>query len=306
MALDFSDASLSGGGSSAAAGSAGLGTAGVAGSAPTGTGGNAGDLAGTGGSGGSSGGAPDATGGAAPDGSVDAKDPKDAAPDALCPSGGTALTFDGVSSRVTMPGTTLPTGDKARTVELWMKVKPMTPDWSPNHTVFEYGGTNTGTAFGVDMDMLPMMEVYVHPATTSLFFATGITQDQWFHLAVTYDGTNLRAFINGVEKGAKMMTANLATTMTPLNIGCSGTARYFFSGSIDELRVWNVARSGTEILQTMSLRLTGNEAGLVGYWRFDEGTGPAARDATSGGNQATLMGTTLPQWGASGVTLECP
>jgi hypothetical protein len=275
---------------------------------------------GNGGSGGAGGGAEaGGSGGATIDASIDvpqvdaaidvteaeAAPPRDALADALCPTGGTALAFDGVASWLSIPGTALPTANKPRTLEVWMKIKPMAPDWSPGHTVFQYGGSGTGAGFGVDMDMFPMMELYVHPASTSLLFASGITQEEWFHLAATYDGMQLKAFVNGVDKGTKKMTAALATTMTPLTAG-GANARYFFSGSIDELRVWNVARTATEIQSTMSVRLTGREAGLVGYWRFDEGTGTTAKDATTGGNDATLSGTTLPKWGTSGVPLHCP
>jgi len=304
---DFLEGGISAGGSSSG-GSGGLGTAGRSGSA-SGSGTSTMAGGGSGGSGGSSvvdasGGAPptDASGDMAQAGGAGARD---AAPDVLCPSGGMALTFDGVSSRLTIPGGALPAGNRARTIELWMKIKAAAPEWSPNHTVFEYGAANAAQGFGLDMDMFPMMEVYVHPASSSLVFAAGITQEQWFHVAATYDANNLRAFINGVEKGTKMLAANLATTTTPLNVG-AGNARYFFNGSIDEVRVWSVARTGLEILRTMSMRLMGNEAGLVGYWRFDDGNGNTARDVTPAGNHATLTGTTLPQWSPSGVTLGCP
>src|SRR5258706_13565861 len=121
------------------------------------------------------------------------------------------------------------------------------------------------------MDSVPMMELYVHPSATVLFFSTGITQKKWFHSATRYDGTTMRAFIDGVEKGTKAMTAPLATTTTPLSIGGAETGRYFFSGSIDELRVWSVARTGPDIQRTMSTRLTGSEAGLVRARRFHAG-----------------------------------
>jgi hypothetical protein len=288
------------------------------------TGGTAGQ--GAGGATGGSGGGPEAGGtagaaGSTVDASIEASQldatveaaveaeagaPRDALADALCPTGGgTSLTFDGVASWLSIPGMALPTGNKPRTFELWMKVKTTAPDWSPSHTVFQYGGSGTGAGFGVDMDAYPMMELYVHPASTSLLFSAGITQEEWFHLAATYDGMQLKAFVNGVDKGTKKMTAALATTMTPLTAG-GANARYFFSGSIDELRVWNVARTGAEIQATMSIRLTGHEPGLIGYWRFDEASGTAAKDATSSGNDATLSGTTLPKWGTSGAPLHCP
>ena len=324
--LDFS-AGGSGGASTATGamgGSAGFG--GWAGAAQAGSAGKGGSSGGRGGSSGSSGAGGSAAGGdgspfdasaggradgAVPDvvevGAADAgvEASRDVVPDVFCAGGGTALSFDGVSSRVTIPGAALPIANKARTVEMWMKVKPAAPDWSANHTVFEYGGDGAGEAFAADMDAFPMMELYAHPAATSLFFATGVTQETWFHFAATYDGTTMRAFIGGVEKGSKAMTAALVTTMTTLNVG-GANGRKYFSGSIDELRVWSAARTVDEIKSTMSVRLTGSEPGLVGYWRFDEGMGATARDATAGGHNATLVGTTLPAWGPSGVTLGCP
>jgi hypothetical protein len=57
---------------------------------------------------------------------------------------------------------------------------------------------------------------------------------------------------------------------------------------MDEVRVWNVARTAAQIQGTMRMRLVGNEAGLVGYWRFDDGTGTTARDNTASANNGSL------------------
>lgn len=51
-----------------------------------------------------------------------------------------------------------------------------------------------------------------------------------------------------------------------------------FNGKIDEVRVWNVVRSKDEIYESMHGTLIGDEYGLVGYWRLDEGTGQVAYD----------------------------
>ena len=55
----------------------------------------------------------------------------------------------------------------------------------------------------------------------------------------------------------------------------------------DEIRIWNLARSATEIQQAMDGSLSGSEKGLVGYWNFDDGT---ADDLSANGHDGDLKG----------------
>jgi hypothetical protein len=55
---------------------------------------------------------------------------------------------------------------------------------------------------------------------------------------------------------------------------------YLFGGDLDEVRVWNVARSVEDVRRDNWRRLRGNEEGLVGYWNFDE----SARDLSPNNN----------------------
>jgi hypothetical protein len=322
------------GGSPGASGGAGP-SVGSGGAEPVGTGGSnvssggAGPVGagGSGGAGSSTGGASGAdvdasTGGRAGAGgqggsaTADASDvfdagspPKDAPPDVPCPGAGTALSFNRTASQyVLIPAAALPTGNSARTIEMWVLNKSPIANWAPDHTLWEHGGTTALTVFAMDFDNVAgprQMELYVNPAANSYFFDSGMGQDTWFHVAGTYDGANkTHAFINGVEIGTGFTVSGPLATPTnmPLYVG-SGTLRSYFTGSIDEVRIWNVARTATQIAQDMHFRLVGNEPGLVGYYRFDEGSGTTARDATSRGNNGTL--TNGPTYGASGVALGC-
>ena len=56
----------------------------------------------------------------------------------------------------------------------------------------------------------------------------------------------------------------------------------FFDGHIDELRVWNAARTPEELAATMYTRVN-REYGLVGNWRFDDATGTVAEDSAGRG-----------------------
>ncbi|NIP24303.1 MAG: hypothetical protein GWN67_08370, partial [Phycisphaerae bacterium] len=58
-------------------------------------------------------------------------------------------------------------------------------------------------------------------------------------------------------------------------------ANEHFKGSIDDVRIWNVARSGDQIKEYMNRSLTGSEGGLVGYWKFDIDEGDTVNNSTA-------------------------
>jgi uncharacterized delta-60 repeat protein len=118
--------------------------------------------------------------------------------------------------------------------------------------------------------------------------------DTWTHVAVTYDNGQVRAYIDGhlVHSATAAGTIGDAyAAMNDLTIGGRQNATdQRFVGLIDEVRVWNIARSAAEIDAAHAQSLVGNEAGLMGYWRFDEASGPTAADASGNGNDGTLGG----------------
>jgi hypothetical protein len=78
---------------------------------------------------------------------------------------------------------------------------------------------------------------------------------------------------------------------TPLFIGKDGlTKTEAFKGSIDNLRLWNIARTDEQIAEFRTLPLEGTEEGLIGYWKFDDGCNQFACDLSQNGNDGYLMG----------------
>lgn len=95
--------------------------------------------------------------------------------------------------------------------------------------------------------------------------------NHWHHLAFTFDGTWLKLYINGVLINSRQLETPQATqvTETVLTIGSfSEDERYF--GSLDEVRLWNTARSQSQIENFMCQSLPTPQNGLVGYWKFDD------------------------------------
>jgi large repetitive protein len=72
-----------------------------------------------------------------------------------------------------------------------------------------------------------------------------------------------------------------------------------WTGTIDEIRVWDRNLTREEITDSMNRPLAGNEDGLAGYWRFDTGSGRIVADQTGRGNDAVMEPNTskkYPTW----------
>lgn len=119
----------------------------------------------------------------------------------------------------------------------------------------------------------------------------------WHHVAGTYNGDKIRVYIDGVQ----VRSVNFKGTIDPsvdydLKIGRiaddSTLEKRFWHGSIDEVRIWNEARSTNEINNNRNLHIdTSNINNLVGYWRLNDGGGNVIHDMGSGGNSGTLINT---------------
>jgi hypothetical protein len=105
----------------------------------------------------------------------------------------------------------------------------------------------------------------------------------WSHLAFTYEAAggenNFKLYLNGQLIGQMNAAGNLATGDGLFFTGLYGI------WEVAELRLWNVARSGTEIFAYMNRTLAGNEPGLNAYYTFNNTT----KDLTGHGNDGLLM-----------------
>src|SRR5690606_16219978 len=105
----------------------------------------------------------------------------------------------------------------------------------------------------------------------------------------TYDAANttMRIFLNGQQ--AAIFTDVTGTILPGIEAPTIGAIRQQgeikgpFSGNIDEVQLWNIARSPAEIAQDYNRALVGTEPGLLGYWKLNEHVGSQALDSGPGG-----------------------
>jgi hypothetical protein len=144
--------------------------------------------------------------------------------------------------------------------------------------------------------------LYQHSANDYIYFTSGanyfnplsvLKVNQWNHIALTYNGdqTTSKLYVNGTLFNISIQTPSTVGIGALSDFMIAGTPSYF-DGLIDDIRVWNVARTQEEIQRDTNRELIGTEEGLVGYWKFNEGSGTIAQDSTSNNNDGTIYGAT--------------
>jgi len=196
------------------------------------------------------------------------------------------LNFNGVNQSASgSPISGLATGSTPHTIEAWLKptLAPSGREWAlllgnagagAHHWLIQPNGVTQIGVFNGNQ---------VNPVLQS---------NVWTHLAATYDGTTLSVYTNGVLAGTNATSFNLAGVS--LNLGQAVAGESYYGGAMDEVRVWNVARTAAQIQAAYNTTLTGNEPGLLAYFRMDEGTGSVLNDTS--GHTNNLMTVGSPAW----------
>ena len=220
----------------------------------------------------------------------------------------TAVDFDAIDDRVTVDDSPSLSPTAAITVEAWVH-----PDGLPTTN-----GSIRYIAIKSQAYMLRMERVsdqvrfaffvygdgsygpFVHSG--ALTIAAGTT----YHVVGTYDGSQLRLYINGAEQASTPRTVTINDSLHPLFLGSWG-ANHLWDGRLDEIAIYNRALSPTEVSehqQAGSSVVSGYPEsvladGPAGYWRLGESSGTGAADSSGNGNDGAYVGS--PGLGAPGL-----
>lgn len=175
-----------------------------------------------------------------------------------------ALNFDGVDDEVMSQNAISIGGSEARTVELWAKYATDAPD---NCLLFSWGSSGTGSEFGLTSSQ---RQLQFFGGGTADFTTSYIIDDNWHHYAVTYNGSVVKIYVDGVLIDNQPRT--LTTETAPFHLGYGNIpAVYAFKGEMDEFRIWDRALCQAEIVNNMNCQLKGTESNLVTYYPFNQG-----------------------------------
>jgi alpha-tubulin suppressor-like RCC1 family protein/phosphoheptose isomerase len=204
-----------------------------------------------------------------------------------------ALNFDGFDDLVKVPPTSVinTTSQNKRTVEVSFRVVDKSIS-SRKQVLWEEGGTANGLNLYIYNGSLYVGLYSVSNGWNGVWLSTSaINNNQWHHVALVYDGTistdRLLAYLDGVQFGSANSSVNLGTILAQhasdngvgglTNSGkfhdgnITASTGHSFQGDIDEVRVWNTARTASELSATLATTLNGSETGLRLYYTFNQG-----------------------------------
>ena len=128
---------------------------------------------------------------------------------------------------------------------------------------------------------------YLSGSPTQIFFDSGkIPVNDWTHIAVTFDGTSRKHYIDGELVGTRAESGDLPNTTQEIRIGSDVAFANSPTGAIDEVRFWNVGLTRDQIRANINKRITTAQPGLVAVYHLDAN----GNDAIAGHN-GTVTGT---------------
>ncbi|MFT3866771.1 MAG: hypothetical protein QM729_21120 [Solirubrobacterales bacterium] len=125
----------------------------------------------------------------------------------------------------------------------------------------------------------------------------------WSHLALTWDGSRLRLYVDGHLIDSK---AGVPPEVTEGNLVIGGGTEYggYFDGRIDEVRIYDRALAAGEVDTDMETPISTSKRAPVAAYSFDEGEGTTVEDLTGDGHTATIEGAEWTEHGRYGEAME--
>jgi len=196
---------------------------------------------------------------------------------------GAAASFDGTNDRIDVADSNSLDLTSGMTLEAW--VRPTANSSYRTVVLKEVSGELAYSLYAADSDHGTRSSGWVRVASAS-HYADGtnaLPLNVYSHIAVTYNGSALVFYVNGVATRSTAVTGNIQTSSMPVRIGGNTIWGEYFQGQIDELRVYNRALSQSEI-QIDMVTPVGSGSGSA------DTTGPTIA-LTAPSNGATVSGT---------------
>ena len=194
--------------------------------------------------------------------------------------------LNGTSEWINFPNTANVAFPNIFTLEAWVK-----QEHQQTAKIVQKGDWD-GFSLGVDLYHGWMTSACnAEMAATNVMWGKGQpVLNKWYHLTATFDGSNLKLYVDGVLDNSATVSGGLHVNGRTINIGSDNGNQKFFKGNLDNVSVWTVALQPADIVKTIDNGINGSENGLLACWKFNEGSGTTVHNAAPVVHDGTLAG----------------
>ncbi|NBW18433.1 MAG: LamG domain-containing protein, partial [Caulobacteraceae bacterium] len=212
-----------------------------------------------------------------------------------------SLLFDGNGDYVNTGVTTIAgvglfaTSTSVWSIEFWFNSTAFAATGSADYLINRSAGPNSSRTFQIRVNDTGNIISFVRGSSTTLATSTTAPLDSWNHLALTWNGTNAYAYLNGgATIAVSVGTAAEQTSEFIVFGGDNNSNVVSYNGYLSDIRIWNTARTQTQIQTNRSQRIYG-QSGLIGYWKLNEATGSTIAYDSLGNINAPVTGAGFTQ-----------
>ena len=165
---------------------------------------------------------------------------------------GSGLMFNGNNSLITIADAASLHLTTGFTLEAWVNPTTVSSAW---RDVIYKANDNYYLEATTTVGGVPAIGQLVGSTHAETYGLTTLPLNTWTHLAATYDGSVQRLYVNGSEVANHAQAGSIVTSANPLQIGGDSLFGQYFSGIIDEIRIYNVALKPSDIQADMATPL---------------------------------------------------
>jgi glucose/arabinose dehydrogenase len=172
-----------------------------------------------------------------------------------------AVSFDGVNDYITIPNSTSTNiSGNALTLSMWINPQPLSSGDSV--VIGKFWNTTMSSPFyqyGLELGGGNRTDFFIGTSggTLAAYGGTTLAYNQWSYLAITFDGAQVKTYVNGALVNTQALSATITARGNSMNIGADASVAQFNKGMLDDLRIYSRVLTQQQIQADMAAAVGG-------------------------------------------------